>query len=140
MYARRVARMDADGRSFTIVNNMQRNIISDIEDTINIKFEKLELDGSQYKNIAIFRGGGRFGDRNRGGFNDRGRFGGHDRGFGNRQNSGYGHRDRGFGGDRGGGGFRDHRDSGFGRQREQGFHRHSGSGFRRNVRRPNTRH
>ncbi len=61
----RSARMNANGRSFTIVNRMQENIISDIEDTNNIKFERINLDGSQYRNIRIFdrRDGGERFDR-----------------------------------------------------------------------------
>ncbi len=55
--------MNNDGRSFTIVNGSQRNIISDIEDSVNVKFEKISPDGSAYKEIVIFRrgGGGSFG-------------------------------------------------------------------------------
>ncbi len=68
----RSARMNNDGRSFTIVNGSQRNIISDIEDSVNVKFEKISPDGSAYKEIVIFRrgGGGSFGG-GRGGFRGR---------------------------------------------------------------------
>ena len=64
----RSARMNADGRSFTIVNNEQRNIVGDIEEMTNIKMERLSLDGSQFRGIIIFKssrfgggGGQRFG-------------------------------------------------------------------------------
>ena len=68
----RSARMNNDGRSFTIVNGSQRNIISDIEDSVNVKFEKISPDGSAYKDIVIFRrgGGGSFGG-GRGEFRER---------------------------------------------------------------------
>lgn len=85
----RSARMNTDGRAFTIVNNEQRNIISDVEDTMNIKMERLTLDPSEFRDIIIFRrerfDRNRGGGFNRGGFNRNQRFGGgerrHDSGF-----------------------------------------------------------
>ncbi len=142
----RSARMDANGRAFSIVNNMQRNIISDIEDTVNIKFERISPDGNPYRDIIIFnksdrqggfrrddrfggagRGGSRFGGQHGGGGNRGGGGYGHSRdsGYGHRESSGYGNRDSGHG------------DSGSG-QGGSGF-QHRG-GFRRGPRRQNTRH
>lgn len=63
----RSARMNAEGRSFTIISRMQENIISGIEDTFNIRFKRLSLDGSPFRNIRIFEGReerGRFGRNN----------------------------------------------------------------------------
>ena len=68
----RSARMNADGRSFTVVNRMQENIISDIQDSMNITFERISPDGSAYRDIVLFdKGrnfdrGSRFGGRHEG--------------------------------------------------------------------------
>lgn len=150
----RSARMNADGKAFTIVNNMQRNIISDIEDTVNIKFQQISPDGNPYRNIIIFNRSERGFDRgNRSGFQRNERFGG---GKGGSRFGGYGG-GSGYGRDRGGGGGYGHsRDSGYGHRENSGYgnrdsgHGDSGSshgssgfqhrgGFRRNFRRQNTR-
>ena len=106
----RSARMNADGRSFTVVNRMQENIISDIQDSMNITFERISPDGSAYRDIVLFdKGrhsdrGGRFGGRHEG------------RGGGFRDSRGGGFRDN------RGGGFRDNRGG-------HGDSRPRGSGF-----------
>jgi ATP-dependent RNA helicase DeaD len=132
----RSARMNADGRSFTVVNNNQKNFISDIEDTVNIKFERISPDGSPYRNIIIFNrsdrgegGGGRFQRHDRfGGSREGGsRYGSSGGGShygGNREGGGSR-----YGGSRGGGGSYGHsRDSGYGGgSRDGGGSRYGGS-------------
>ncbi len=66
----RSARMEADGRAFTIVNGEQTNIIRDIEYSTNIRMERLTLNTSQYANIRAFQRHDRF---NRRPFNGGGR-------------------------------------------------------------------
>ncbi len=51
----RSARMNTNGRAFTIVGNEQRNIIRDIEYMNKIKMEKIILDTHKYKDIFIFK-------------------------------------------------------------------------------------
>jgi ATP-dependent RNA helicase DeaD len=160
----RSARMDADGRSFTIVNNNQRNFISDIEDTVNVKFERITPDGSQYRDIIIFQrserregGGGRFqrndrfGPRGGSGFGNRGSNFGHSNQHSTYRNSHQGgYRGSQSGGYRGSGyGHRessgyDNRDSGHSDSGSQGGQRSSGfqhrGGFQRGGRRQTKRY
>lgn len=120
----RSARMNANGRSFTVVNNNQRNFISDIEDTINVKFERISPDGSPYRDIIIFnrsdRGGGfQRHDRFGGGRGGGSRFGG---AGGSRYGGGGG---GGYRGNRGGGGgYGNSRDSGYGHRENPGYTHH----------------
>lgn len=51
----RSARMESDGKAFTIVSNEQRNIVRDIEYSTNIKMEPLRLNTSQFAHIRAFQ-------------------------------------------------------------------------------------
>ncbi|MDE1833126.1 MAG: DEAD/DEAH box helicase [Candidatus Micrarchaeota archaeon] len=111
----RSARMEADGRAFTIVGRDQSRLVEDIEYAAKIRMDRLDLDTTPYKNIQLFRkrGGG-----DRGGF----RRGPSDRRFGDRGGREHG----GHGGDRRGGdrgGFRrgPPRDHSYGRHKPSGF-------------------
>ncbi|MDE1851312.1 MAG: DEAD/DEAH box helicase [Candidatus Micrarchaeota archaeon] len=86
----RSARMNADGRAFTIVSNNERGLIRDIEDVTNIKMEQMRLDISKYAHIRAFKrqgAGGGGGGRGRDGFRGRDRGGGGFRGGGYRGSS-----------------------------------------------------
>jgi ATP-dependent RNA helicase DeaD len=50
----RSARMDTDGRSFTIISSNQRDSVRDIEYIANIKMERINIDAGQFKDIIIF--------------------------------------------------------------------------------------
>ncbi|MDE1823602.1 MAG: DEAD/DEAH box helicase, partial [Candidatus Micrarchaeota archaeon] len=69
----RSARMNADGKAFTIVSNNERGLIRDIEDVTNIRMEQIRLDTAKFAHIRAFKrqsmGQGRDGFRGgRGGF------------------------------------------------------------------------
>ena len=128
----RSARMEADGKAFTIVGRDQSRIVEDIEYTTKIRMERLDLDTTPYKNIVLFKGrrAGGPGGGERPGFR-RGperRFGGGGHGGGrdrDRGSSGGDHRggDRSSGG--GGGGARRR-----GPPRDRSYGRHVPSGFK----------
>lgn len=48
----RSARMNADGRSFTIISEDQRDLITQIKNLANIRIERLELDTREFANVA----------------------------------------------------------------------------------------
>ncbi len=103
----RSARMNANGKSFTIINGSQRNIINDIQDSVNVKLERISPDGSMYKDIVIFRKGGGF------------RGGGGGRPFGDR----HGSQGRQWGGNREGHGGHGSREGRPGQSHGGSFHR-----------------
>ncbi len=51
----RSARMDADGRAFTIVSHDERRLIRIIEHENNVNMEQLNLETAQYAHIRAFR-------------------------------------------------------------------------------------
>lgn len=61
----RSARMEADGRAFSIVSTEQRNIIKDIEYMANIKMERIALNAEKYAHIRIFGRRNSFGGNGR---------------------------------------------------------------------------
>ncbi len=68
----RSARMNADGRAFTIVGMDERNIIRDIGYATNIGIEQIRLDASRFAHIRAFKRHDRF----RGGYHSDRRGGG----------------------------------------------------------------
>lgn len=50
----RSARMDADGKAFSIVAPAQRNVVRDIEYVGKIQMQKIELDPRPYSGIRVF--------------------------------------------------------------------------------------
>ncbi len=102
----RSARMNADGKAFSVVSRDQANIVRDIEYVGRIRMEKIAVDTRPFENIRLFErsGGSRFGSgsRDRGGGFDRHSRGGDRGGF----RRGGGDRDRGD--KRSGGGSSDH--------------------------------
>lgn len=89
----RSARMNTDGRAFTIVGSDQRNIVRDIEYMTKIKMERIILDTHKYKDIQVFRRRNWHGGEGRRG-TDRG--GRRDRGYGGRREGRGGGRDESF--------------------------------------------
>ncbi len=96
----RSARMNAEGRAFTITVPQESEAVKDIEYIARIRMDRISLNTAPFANIRVFsRGGGQRRD-----FHGRGGGGqGHGR---DRWNRG----ERRGGGHRGGGGGRDHRD------------------------------
>lgn len=113
----RSARMETDGKAFTIVARDQGRLVEDIEYTAGIRMERMDLDTTPYRDIQLFkrRGGG-----DRGGF----RRGPRDNRFGDRRG-----RDHGGYGRRGGGsdGHGDRRHGG--PKRDHSYGRHMPSGY-----------
>jgi ATP-dependent RNA helicase DeaD len=74
----RSARMNADGRSFTIINESQRDLITQIKNLANIRIERLDLDTREFEGamprmqMRHEHGEGRYGRERSGGY---GRFG-----------------------------------------------------------------
>lgn len=74
----RSARMNADGRSFTIINESQRDLITQIKNLANIRIERLDLDTREFEGamprmqMRHEHGEGRYGRGRSGGY---GRFG-----------------------------------------------------------------
>ncbi len=79
----RSARMDADGRSFTIASTSQIENVKDLEYIANIHMEKIGLDTSPFQHISLFRNRGREGFRSSGGYDNR------SRGYDNRPGNGF---------------------------------------------------
>lgn len=50
----RSARMEADGRAFTIVRADQKELVKDIEYMANITMEKINLDAGRFSHIRVF--------------------------------------------------------------------------------------
>ncbi len=87
----RSARMDADGRAFSITVPQEREIVKDIEYMAKIHLERISLNTAPYSNIQIFRRSGRGPDFRRGG-QDQGRgHWGHGRQGDTRGGGRYGH-------------------------------------------------
>ena len=93
----RSARMNADGRAFTIIGTTERNLVRNIEFANNIRMELIELDISRFAHVRVFRKRGRF-DRHGG----QDRHGGGGWRSGQQGHGGF-HRDRRDRGDRGDG-------------------------------------
>ncbi|MDE1861111.1 MAG: DEAD/DEAH box helicase [Candidatus Micrarchaeota archaeon] len=55
----RSARMNADGKAFSIVGVNQKNLIRDIEYMTNVQMERLTLDFEQFRDARAFMGEGR---------------------------------------------------------------------------------
>ena len=91
----RSARMDADGRAFSIITHDQKNLIWNIEEETNTRMNEIQLDVDKFAHIKVF-GGRSFDTEQRGGFH-RGRGGFHGRREGG---SGRGFRHGGFNRDR----------------------------------------
>jgi ATP-dependent RNA helicase DeaD len=109
----RSARMNADGRAFTIIGNQERNLVGDIEHATNVKMERLGLNAAEFGHIIAFK------RRNFG--RDDNRFGKH-----------YGHRQPYEGGRHGGGGG-GHGGGGYHHDRQGGGHGGGGYGSHQNY-------
>jgi len=70
----RSARMNADGRSFTIINESQRDLITQIKNLANIRIERLDLDTREFEGamprmqMRHEHGEGRYGRGRSGGY------------------------------------------------------------------------
>jgi ATP-dependent RNA helicase DeaD len=65
----RSARMNADGRSFTIISTEERDKITEIKNVANIDIEELRIDTAEFRGVQLF---GRSGYRGHGDRGDRG--------------------------------------------------------------------
>ncbi len=50
----RSARMNTDGRSFTIISTEERDKITEIKNVANVNIELLNIDSSEYRNVQLF--------------------------------------------------------------------------------------
>ncbi len=92
----RSARMNANGRAFSLITANQHDMIRDIEDINNIKIEKIDIDATKFKYAKIFSRDRRtnargFGSERNGRRGEQGGHGEHGehRGFRNRPHRGY---------------------------------------------------
>ncbi len=93
----RSARMNAEGRAFTITTQQESEAVKDIEYIARIKMERIGLNTAPFAHIRVFKGGGRrhdFHSGRGGGHQGGGRGGGWNRDDhrGHHQGGGHGHR------------------------------------------------